>query len=200
MSNGLEVFFLNLGWSWTLSKFFPYLLACILGLILLKVTLKLRLNFWIRIPIGVLLLLLPFSSYFFFYPIYQPDLLNTAYKPKILPPQKPKQTTLAVIVLPGCPYCMQTTDVMNRLAVQNKHLKISYYLVSEDPISERLFRKKLNRRIAVRYAKDETLWMLAAEGVFPSYLLFDNKQLKRAWHNTTFGVRALDELRAFRNE
>jgi hypothetical protein len=42
--------------------------------------------------------------------------------------------------------------------------------------------------------------MLAAEGVFPSYLLFDNKQLKRAWHNTTFGVRALDELRAFRNE
>ena len=95
---------------------------------------------------------------------------------------------------------MQTTDVMNRLAVQNKHLKISYYLVSEDPISERLFRKKLNRRIAVRYAKDETLWMLAAEGVFPSYLLFDNKQLKRAWHNTTFGVRALDELRAFRNE
>jgi hypothetical protein len=43
-----------------------------------------------------------------------------------------------------------------------------------------------------------TLWMLAAEGVFPSYLLFDHKQLKRAWHNTTFGVLALDELRAYK--
>jgi hypothetical protein len=41
--------------------------------------------------------------------------------------------------------------------------------------------------------------MLAAEGVFPSYLLFDNKQLKRAWHNTTFGVRALDELKNYKN-
>ena len=89
---------------------------------------------------------------------------------------------------------------MNRLAAQNKHLKISYYLVSEDPISERQFRKKLNKRITVRTTKDATRWMLAAEGVFPSYLLFDNKQLKRAWHNTTFGVRALDELRKFQNQ
>jgi hypothetical protein len=200
VSNYLEVFFLDLGLSWTLSKFLPYLLACILGLILLKLMLKLRLNFWVRIPFGILLLLLPFSSYFFFYPIYQSDLFNSAYKPKILPPQKPEQTTLAIVVLPGCPYCMQTTDVMNRLAAQNKHLKISYYLVSEDPISERLFRKKLDKRITVRTTKDATLWMLAAEGVFPSYLLFDNKQLKRAWHNTTFGVRALDELRKFENE
>lgn len=95
---------------------------------------------------------------------------------------------------------MQTTDVMNRLAVQNKHLKISYYLVSEDPISVQQFRKKLNKRITVRYTKDATLWMLSAEGVFPSYLLFDNKKLKRAWHNTTFGVRALDELRKFHND
>lgn len=86
---------------------------------------------------------------------------------------------------------------MNRLAEQNKQLKINYYLVSEDPISAQLFRKKLNKRIAVRYTQDAALWMLAAEGVFPSYLLFDNKQLKRAWHNTTFGVRALDELRSF---
>lgn len=200
MSNSIEVFLLEIGFNWTLSKFIPYLYAIVLGFILLKLSFKLRLHFWVKIPIGIFLLLLPFSSYFFFYPIYQPDLFNTVYKPKILPPQKPRQTTLAVVVLPGCPYCMQTTEVMNRLAAQNKHLQISYYLVSEDPISEQLFRKKLNKGIAVRYAKDETLWMLAAEGVFPSYLLFDKKQLKRAWHNTTFGVRALDELRKFHNE
>lgn len=95
---------------------------------------------------------------------------------------------------------MQTTDIMNRLAEQNKHLKISYYLVSEDPISEQQFRKKLNKRIAVRYTKQATLWMLAAEGVFPSYLLFDKKRLISAWHNTTFGVRALDELRKYQND
>ncbi|MEN9968717.1 MAG: hypothetical protein RIR94_897 [Bacteroidota bacterium] len=197
MSNSIEVFLLEIGFNWTLSKFIPYLCAIVLGFILLKLSFKLSLRFWVKIPIGICLLLLPFSSYFFFYPIYLPDLFNTTYKPKVLPQQKPKQTTLAVVVLPGCPYCIQTTEVMNRLAEQNKQLKINYYLVSEDPISAQLFRKKLNKRIAVRYTQDAALWMLAAEGVFPSYLLFDNKQLKRAWHNTTFGVRALDELRSF---
>lgn len=198
MSNSIEVFLLELGFNWTLSKFTPYLCAVVLGLLLLKLTFKLQLRFWVKTPIGILFLLLPFSSYFFFYPIYLPDLFNTTYTPKVLPKQKPKQPTLAVIVLPGCPYCIQTTEVMNRLAEQNQHLEISYYLVSEDPIAAQLFRKKLNKRIAVRYTQDAALWMLAAEGVFPSYLLFDNKQLKRAWHNTTFGVRALDELQNFK--
>jgi hypothetical protein len=93
---------------------------------------------------------------------------------------------------------MQTTEVMNRLVKQNKNLKIAYYMVSEDPIAKQSLRKKLDKRIAIRYTKDATLWMLAAEGVFPSYLLFDHQQLKRAWHNTTFGVLALDELRAYK--
>ena len=81
---------------------------------------------------------------------------------------------------------------------QNKNLKIAYYMVSEDTIAKQSLRKKLDKRIAIRYTKDATLWMLAAEGVFPSYLLFDQRQLKRAWHNTTFGVLALDELRAYK--
>jgi len=58
--------------------------------------------------------------------------------------------------------------------------------------------KNVGRRIGIQRGIDATRWMLAAEGVFPSYLLFDNKQLKRAWHNTSFGVRALDELRAYK--
>ncbi|MEY5000105.1 MAG: hypothetical protein RLZZ211_141 [Bacteroidota bacterium] len=87
---------------------------------------------------------------------------------------------------------------MNRLADQNTKLKIVYYFISEDPSAARVFRKTLNKRIEMRYTQDATLWMMAAEGVFPSYLLFDHKHLKRAWHNTTFGVRALDELRNFK--
>ena len=41
----------------------------------------------------------------------------------------------------------------------------------------RIFRKNLVRRIGIQSGIDATRWMLAAEGVFPSYLLFDNKQL-----------------------
>ncbi|MFM7006736.1 MAG: TlpA family protein disulfide reductase [Flavobacteriales bacterium] len=199
LTNYLENSLLDFGFGWTLSKLLPYLLFIALGVVLLRFSLKLRLIFWLRFPVAIILLLLPFCSYFFFYPIYQPDIFNTAYKPKILPQEKPAKTTLAVVVLPGCPYCLQTAEQMNRLAEQNKKLQIVYYFVSEDPSALKLFRSKLHKRIRLKYSHDATLWMLAAEGVFPSYLLFDHQQLKRAWHNTTFGVRALDELSSYQN-
>lgn len=199
LTNYLENSLLDLGLGWTLTKFIPYLFFIGLGILLLRITLRQRLTIWLRFPLAILLLLAPFWSYFFFYPIYQPDIYNSAYKPKILPAEKPAKTTLAVVVLPGCPYCLQTAAQMNRLAEQNKQLQIVYYFVSEDPSAAQLFRRKLNKRIQITYSQDATLWMLAAEGVFPSYLLFDNKQLKRAWHNTTFGVRALDELKNYKN-
>jgi thiol-disulfide isomerase/thioredoxin len=198
MYNFFETILLDLGFTWTLAKYFPFLLAIFVGWLFFRWVKKIHINKWILFPLLALVFCLPFVTYFFFYPIYQPDLYNQSYRPKTLLNEPPKGTTLAVVVLPGCPYCMQTTAVMNRLAKQNKNLKIAYYMVSEDPIAQKTLRKQLDKRISIRYTKDATLWMLAAEGVFPSYLLFDNKQLKRAWHNTTFGVLALDELRAYK--
>ncbi len=198
MYNSFETILLDLGFSWTLAKYLPFLLALLLGWLFFRWVKRIRMNKWILLPLLALVFCLPFVTYFFFYPIYQPDLYNQSYRPKTLLNTPPKATTLAVVVLPGCPYCMQTTEVMNRLAKQNKNIKIAYYMVSEDPSVKQTLRKKLDKRIAIRYTKEATLWMLAAEGVFPSYLLFDHKQLKRAWHNTTFGVLALDELRAYK--
>lgn len=198
MTNFFEEFLLNIGFGWTLAKYFPFIICLILGFLLFKIWSKIKLRMWFKLIVLTLVCSMPFGLYFFFYPIYQPDVFNTAYVPKMLPDDIPTGTTLAVVVLPGCPYCAQTTAVMNRMAVQNTKLKIVYYFVSEDPASERIFRKQLHPRIALKSGIDAPRWMLAAEGVFPSYLLFDHKQLKRAWHNTTFGVLALDELRAYK--
>lgn len=198
MNNALETFLLDLGFSWTLAKYFPFLLALLLGWWFFRIVKNIKMNKWILFPLLGLVFCLPFVSYFFFYPIYQPDLQNKTYRPKVLVNSPPNGKALAVVVLPGCPYCIQTIKTMNRLAEQNTKLKIVYYMVSEDPSTQRWFRKRLDQRIGLRYTKDAVLWMLGAEGVFPSYLLFDNKRLKRAWHNTTFGVLALDELRAYR--
>jgi thiol-disulfide isomerase/thioredoxin len=198
MTNFFEDLLLNIGLSWTLSKYIPYIFCLLIGFLLFKIWVKITLRLWLKIIMLTVVCSLPFGVYFYFYPIYQPDLFNQAYTPKLLPDAIPYQTTLAVVVLPGCPYCEQTTPIMNRLAAQNSKLKIVYYFVSEDPESERIFRKKLHHSIVLKSGIDAPRWMLAAEGVFPSYLLFDNKQLKRAWHNTTFGVRALDELRAYK--
>ncbi len=198
MTNIFEDFLLNIGFSWTLAKYIPFVICLILGLLLFRIWIKIKLSLWFKLIALALVCSMPFGLYFFFYPIYQPDLYNQTYVPKTLPNKPPSKTTLAVVVLPGCPYCSQTTAVMNRLAGQNKHLKIKYYLVSDDPEARRYFRKRLDPRIDIASDDQAPLWMLAAEGVFPSYLLFDHKQLKRAWHNTTFGVLALDELRAYK--
>jgi hypothetical protein len=198
MNNAIETFLLDLGFSWTLAKYLPFMICLILGFLLFKIWIKIKLRLWLKLIVLTLVCSMPFGLYFFFYPIYQPDVLNTTYIPKMLPDDIPTRTTLAVVVLPGCPYCTQTTAVMNRLASQNKKLHIKYYLVSDDPEALRYLRKRLDPRIDIVHDGQAPLWMLAAEGVFPSYLLFDHKQLKRAWHNTTFGVLALDELRAYK--
>jgi hypothetical protein len=198
MTNLFEDFLLDIGMSWTLAKYLPFIICLILGFFLFKIWMKIRLRLWLKLIVLSLVCSMPFGLYFFFYPIYQPDVFNTTYAPKMLPEDIPTGTTLAVVVLPGCPYCEQTAAVMNRLTEQNTKLHIVYYFVSEDPEAMKIFRRKLHKRIALKSGIDATRWMLAAEGVFPSYLLYDHKQLKRAWHNTNFGVLALDELRAYK--
>jgi hypothetical protein len=39
--------------------------------------------------------------------------------------------------------------------------------------------------------------MLMAQGEFPSYFLVVKGKVKTAWHNTQFGVRALDQINSF---
>jgi thiol-disulfide isomerase/thioredoxin len=197
MQNFVETFLLNCGFSWTSSKFIPYLLLVVLGIICgikIKNTL---LRPWLKILAIFLCISLPFGTYFYFFPIYQPDLINQSYRPQILPKIPYKAPTLIVVILPGCPYCEASIDIINQIKAQNPKLHNVYQLVSDDPESQKWFKKVLNKKIEVSYSKQAPLWMLAAEGVFPSYLLFDNKRLKAAWHNTTFGVRALDELRSY---
>lgn len=198
MNNALEYFLLDLGFSWTLSKFLPYVVLLLIGSLSAWYLKKTSLNIWIKLSVMVLTLSLPFSVYFIFYPIYQPDLFNQPYKPGAFVKVPTNKATLAVVVLPGCPYCEESVKTMNQLQAQNPTLNIVYYLVSDDPTAIQDFKTRLHRKIKVTYSKDAMRWMLAAEGVFPSYLLFDNKRLKAAWHNTNFGVRALDYLRAYR--
>lgn len=198
LDNPIEYFLVELGLSWTFSKFLPYLSTLLLGALLLLFTARIAVPKWVRFILMFVTFFLPFGIYFFIYPVYQPDITNEAYRPKVVPSKLPKNKTLVVVVLPGCPFCMQTTKMMRTLANQNKELDIVYYLVSEDPIAQKQLKKRLGQKIEVSYNPNATLWMLAAEGVFPSFILIDKNKAARAWHNTTFGVRALDELRSYR--
>ncbi|MFM7643595.1 MAG: hypothetical protein ACKO5N_02270 [Sphingomonadales bacterium] len=198
MMNAVEFFLLDLFGSWTFAKFLPYVVLLLLGGLAAWYLKKMRSRLWIKLSFMLLVAALPFATYFFFYPIYQPDLFDQTYKPGAFVKVQTAKAMLAVVVLPGCPYCEGSIKTMNQLQAQNPKLKIMYYLVSDDSTAKASYKKQLDKRIGVVYEKNAMRWMLAAEGVFPSYLLYDHKQLKAAWHNTTFGVRALDYLRAYK--
>jgi hypothetical protein len=46
-------------------------------------------------------------------------------------------------------------------------------------------------------AQNSMLCMLMAQGEFPSYFLAAKGKVKTAWHNSQFGVRALDQINSF---
>lgn len=191
--NFFETIFLDLGFSWTLAKLIPYVLMALLGFILvytLHQRVKQRLKKWLSMSI---LCLLPFGTYFAFFPIYQGDFVNTHFQPTCLE-KFPSKITLNVVVLPSCPYCHETIPFMNKLIERHPNLHIRYVVVAKSSKSMRGFRSTLNRKIAVDLSKKPEDWIIMAQGGFPCMILSEHKKIIYAWENDHFGVRAIDDI------
>lgn len=197
MYNSLEYFLATIGCSWTTAKFIPYFLCLIFGLLMFRFISKMQIRNWLRLLLMALGFCLPFLSYFAFFPIYRADISTETYKPLVVAPGLPKQTTLYVVILPGCPYCIETILLSKKLLRLNPKLNMRYILSSDDQEGYRYFRKRLPPQIGVEIPKDQTVWMLCASGEFPSFLLVRNKRVLKAWHNNDLGVKALDQINAY---
>ena len=197
MYNSLEYFFLQVGFSWTAAKFTPYFLTLLVGYFVIRLISKLRVKTWIKLSLMALGFCLPFFTYFAFYPIYEADLQVKTFKPLQAGMRLPEAKTLVLVILPGCPYCMETIALSKKMVGLNPKIKIQYLLASEDQEGYLYFRKRLPSTIDVKIAQNSMLCMLMAQGEFPSYFLVANGKVKTAWHNTQFGVRALDQINWF---
>jgi hypothetical protein len=101
------------------------------------------------------------------------------------------------VILPGCPYCIETIELSKQMLHKNTNTKIRYMLTSEDQEGYWYFRKRLPKQIEVEIPDNPSIWMLTAAGEFPSYVLVKNQKVVKAWHNTEFGVQALDQINAY---
>ena len=146
-----------------------------------------------RLFIMPILSIIPFSIYFAFFPIYRGDFVNIHYQPEELE-EFPIKLTLNVVVLPYCPYCHETIKLMNKLKHQNPKLNIRYVVLSDVKNNQRLFRSKLDSRIAVSLSKNTKDLIMMARGGFPCMILSKNKKVIYAWQNEYFGVRAIDDI------
>jgi hypothetical protein len=194
MYNQLESFLLDIGFSWTAAKFIPYILTLLIGFVFFRFLSKVRLKNWLRYMLMSVGFCSPFLTYFTFFPIFKADILSKTYTPPLIEPKLPKHATLFIVILPGCPYCIETIELSKQMLQNNTKTTIRYMLTSEDQEGYWYFRKRLPKQIGVQIPANPSIWMLTAAGEFPSYVLVKNQKVVKAWHNTEFGVNALDQI------
>ncbi len=193
--NLFEAFFLNLSFSWTFSKFAPYLIILSLSIYLsIKIKKTIATKPIIKLLLTSFIFSIPIATYFFFFPIYTGDLINTGKKVKTNF-EFSERKKLVVIVLPDCPYCHESMIISKKLIERNPKLEIEYW-VTGDVTDSKIEKLKSDKISVIKNPEiDKTIYL--TEGVFPTYALTYNRKLEKRWTNNEFGVLALDEIERF---
>ena len=194
--NSIELLLLNLGLSFTMAKFIPYVLLLLMGWFLgrfvyRKIQQKTPKR-WLQALVFIGFFIQPVLVYFVIFPIYQGDLVDLSYHPKTKL-KLPQQKNLIVVALPGCKFCSESTQVMKSIL---PHVKtpIQYWVLGSDSTDLTTYQSLVGKDISCTLQTNLTEVLPITEGSFPTYLLIEKGKIKKAWHNDTFGVRALEAL------
>jgi glutaredoxin len=203
--NTLEIFLSTLGFSWTTAKFLPYVIFIGLGSIAAFIFLKKsKVKKKLRWFISLIILVLPFAFYFIFSPIYQGDFSNKSFRISE-PSSFPKAKQLTVYVLSNCPYCIQATTMLKNMVFHNKRIHLEIKVIGNHINDKIKYQRLINQMGDVSlYKKGDSLvrepikaMLKLTKGEFPTYVISENGQAVKAWHNDRFGVRAMDEIDEF---
>ncbi|MFM7594848.1 MAG: hypothetical protein ACKO4Y_01585 [Flavobacteriales bacterium] len=194
--NSIEVFFLNIGCSFTIAKFLPYFLLCIIGWFLARfihrrVQTKTHKR-WLLAMLFIGTFIQPVLIYFAINPIYQGDLADLSYHPKTSMSFGDAKK-LVVIALPGCKYCSESTQHMKGISSYT-NVPIEYWVLGSDSADLKTYNALVGSSIRCRLKPNLSEVLPITKGSFPTYVLIDRGKIKKAWHNDAFGVRALNEL------
>ena len=182
------------GVSFTVSKFLPYLLTILIGVICAKLLSKhLSASKIIRNIFTALITILPFGIYFAIHPIYQGDFSNEGVliKKKLV---LPKDKDLLIVALADCPYCIQSQETIKIIHQKNKKIKAEYLIVNGTKQDSIRYARRLLGFASCRTIKNSVPLLQTIQGSFPSFILVRKGKLNKVWSNNTFGVRAWDEV------
>ncbi len=195
--SSIELFFLNAGMSYWLSKLLAYLFFPFIGLVIwfiLKRRVKKRV--WKLVTLLVLILL-PFFAYFMVYPIYEGDFSNRSVQVTQASELDSLQADkLIVISIPDCPFCRESVGRMLAMKERHPNVEIEYRVCANDSMVEEAvasYKAIAGNKIKVTASHDERKLAGMAEMSFPTFVLV-TKSKKVKWSNDNFGVGALDEV------
>ena len=195
----IEEIALKTGMPWTLSKALPYLLLILTG-ILTSIWFARYLhikNNGVKAALLLIVLVLPFGTGFILHPIYEGDFSKNG---QALNPGSSledfKNTDLAVIAIPGCPYCHGSIDDLKKLKERNPSLRVKFIVLSSDPEDLTPYHIQTGDTIeVVNSSQLDSLGKIASYS-FPSFVQIRNNKAILKWSNDQFGVRAKDLLEA----
>jgi len=200
--NSIEIFFSSLGLTWTLSKLLPYILFLLIGISFSVIFYKkFKLLKPLKIIVSLAILVLPFLLYFVFSPIYQGDFSNVGYTVSS-ENRFPEKKQFTVYVLPNCKYCVSSTAVLTSMVRKNKRINVVIRVMGHMVKDSLKYVKLMDNLVPVTMnSSNNSLERVQikeiisiTQGEFPTFVLSKNGKAIKAWHNDSFGVRAMDEV------
>jgi len=195
--NSIEIFLLDSGLSWTMSKLLPYLLMAVIGLMLVILSQRFlaKKKIFVRLLIKLSVLIIPFVFYFAYFPIYKGDFSNNSVViEKGDAEQELQGRKLVVLSIPNCPYCFSAIGKMIKLKERVPSIEIEYVVCHADPKMMKWYQDKSGDALNVKMADSIKAMMNIASHSFPTFVLVENDKMLRIWSNDNFGVSAMDEV------
>ena len=193
--NSFEDLFFSLGASWQNSVILPFALLLFMGFVTGFV-------FWRKIKLvyvrWVLLLLfsiLPAGLYFAFYPIYHSDINNDYRIVNVDSAPVKSKSTFEIIVLPNCPFCLQSIEMIVQLKKRNPELPIVYKILSKKGRGGDIEPQLKKNQIDYDFISNNSELRKITKGSFPTFLFYKKGSSEaKAWDNNSFGTMALDYI------
>jgi hypothetical protein len=198
----IEQWIINSNFSWTIAKIGPYLLLVIFGVLIARWFSKIfiykiisnRLKF-LRPIVIVVITVIPFIIGFALNPIYEGDfskegteIQNSEFINDF------RSVDLAVITIPGCPYCYHTISKLRQLKSRNPRMRIKFIVCTSNSEDLKDYTAECGKEIVVRKTKNIEILSKMAEGKFPTFVMVKNNKAAYSWSNDQFGCLALDRL------
>lgn len=187
----------NIGLSFTLSKMMPYVFQAVFLIILLIEAYRHlldRFSHILRRVFGLLILAIGGGIAFAVHPIYEGDFQHE-YKPVYFSGNTVANLNegLTMVALPGCPYCYERVEDLNRFIELHPTEEVYIQVVNQDSLALEEYQELASDNIVVTLAQSEpSLKSLIGER-YPSFILIKHDSGEgMIWNNNGFGVAAMD--------
>jgi thioredoxin-related protein len=105
-----------------------------------------------------------------------------------------RKVDLAVITIPGCPYCYHSISKLKQLKARNPEMRIKFIVCTSNNEDLKDYIAEGGKEIVVTKTKNIETLSKMAEGKFPTFVMINNNKATYSWSNDQFGCLALDQL------